>query len=157
MDCKTFKEKYDEYSYLPLPREVFDTPEWQAWKQHSFNCKECSDWSMAQELKKRNQELSDFLCVHIAYYTTKTCIEHPNYYDCSDIIIHYNKHFDEYSIAPRGGRGDNIMISHCPWCGIELPASKRDLFFDTLDALGINYPEEDAPESLLKPKWWLSL
>jgi hypothetical protein len=157
MDHKTFREKHEEYSHLPLPQDIWETPEWLEWRQHTFECKECSDWSMLKELKQRNYELSDFPCIHIAYHVTETCAEHTNYHDCSRIILSYDERFDEYSIAPRGGKGDDILISYCPWCGIELPFSKRKLWFDTLESLGINFPEDNVPERLMKSKWWITI
>lgn len=157
MDHKTFREKYREYSQLPTPREVWETPEWNEWRQHSVECQDCSNWEAEQNVKARGYKVSDFPCAHLADYVTETCLQHENRDECPDIIISHNERFDEYYIAPRGSDGGEIHILYCPWCGTELPPSKRKLWFDTLKSLGINFPDDDIPERFLKPKWWLNI
>ncbi len=109
---------------------------------------------MARQVKMRGYFASDFPCVHIAYYATEKCEQHPNYYECPDIIIAYNARFNEYAIAPRGGSGDDVIISHCPWCGQELPASKRHLWFSTLESMGLDPAVNDIPEEFTSNAWW---
>ncbi|YCA17088.1 hypothetical protein M1D72_05965 [Vibrio sp. AK197] len=47
------------------------------------------------------------------------------------------------------------MINYCPWCGVKLPESKRDLWFDTLEKLGFDDPtEQDIPEEFNTGKWY---
>ena len=64
----------------------------------------------------------------------------------SNKIIQYSDRFDEYGIVIHDGGNSSIIINYCPWCGKELPKSKRDEWFDTLEKLGfINPLEEDIP------------
>jgi hypothetical protein len=46
------------------------------------------------------------------------------------------------------------LVSHCPWCGVELPGSLRDEYFDRLDALGVEPDAPDLPLHLRSDAWW---
>lgn len=70
-------------------------------------------------------------------------------------IIQYSDRFDEYGIVIHDGGNSSIIINYCPWCGKELPKSKRDKWFDTLEKLGfINPLEEDIPIEFKSNLWW---
>lgn len=70
-------------------------------------------------------------------------------------IIQYSDRFDEYGIVIHDGGNSSIIINYCPWCGKELPKSKRDEWFDTLEKLGfINPLEEDIPIEFKSNLWW---
>ena len=73
----------------------------------------------------------------------------------SNKIIQYSDRFDEYGIVIHDGGNSSIIITYCPWCGKELPKSKRDEWFDTLEKLGfINPLEEDIPIEFKSNLWW---
>lgn len=73
----------------------------------------------------------------------------------SNKIIQYSDRFDEYGIVIHDGGNSSIIINYCPWCGKELPKSKRDKWFDTLEKLGfINPLEEDIPIEFKSNLWW---
>jgi hypothetical protein len=73
----------------------------------------------------------------------------------SNKIIQYSDRFDEYGIVIHDGGNSSIIINYCPWCGKELPKSKRDEWFDTLEKLGfINPLEEDIPMEFKSNLWW---
>ena len=73
----------------------------------------------------------------------------------SNKIIQYSDRFDEYGIVLHDGGNSSIIINYCPWCGKELPKSKRDEWFDTLEKLGfINPLEEDIPIEFKSNLWW---
>ena len=73
----------------------------------------------------------------------------------SNKIIQYSDRFDEYGIVIHDGGNSSIIINYCPWCGKELPKSKRDEWFDTLEKLGfINPLEEDIPIEFKSNLWW---
>ena len=72
-------------------------------------------------------------------------------------IIHYSKRFDEYMIRVSDNSPSGICIHFCPWCGRELPASKRRMWFDELDKLGIEYSlfdTQNIPSEYLSDEWW---
>ena len=155
MDCDGYRSNYTAYSKLPLPREIVDSPEWSEWMDHFHDCTHCFDWALAQRIKQRGFNPDEFPCVHIGNQVTIKCPDHPEPTDCPDIIIVYYAKFDEYSIAVRDGGSSAVAIRYCPWCGIELPKSKRELWFEQLDALGFDdIHADDIPPEYLTDAWY---
>jgi hypothetical protein len=62
---------------------------------------------MQIELSKRNVSVDEFPCVHIAYYSTQTCNEHPNLRECTKSVVLRTSRFDEYFISSRESTGDD--------------------------------------------------
>lgn len=86
---------------------------------------------------------------------TFSCKDHHDEFDCPDSLIRYIPKFDEYGIIIRDGGTSTIGIFFCPWCGIKLPESKRDLWFDTLEELGFDDPSEQAiPVQYESSEWY---
>ena len=84
------------------------------------------------------------------------CDIHQSKYDCPDVLINYIPEFDEYAIFIRDGGTSYSIISYCPWCGIKLPDSKRDEWFETLESLGFDDPwEQNIPEKFRSRDWYL--
>ncbi len=70
-------------------------------------------------------------------------------------LVHYSKRFDEYTLPDSDTTG--ILLRFCPWCGKKLPASKRQRWFEELDALGIAFSlfeTEQVPPEYLSDAWW---
>lgn len=70
------------------------------------------------------------------------------------VVVEYDEVFDEYSIEAPGGAGRQ-MIYFCPWCGERLPPSKRDQWFDELEAQGIDPHTDPVPEPYKTSAWRL--
>jgi hypothetical protein len=71
------------------------------------------------------------------------------------IIVKYIPKFDEYGIIVNDGGHSFIVIKYCPWCGKELPKSKRDLWFKKLENLGFDDPvNQDIPIEFKTNKWY---
>lgn len=155
MDCDDYRTKHSEYSRLPLRREVWDTPDWSAWMDHFHDCRPCSDWTLAQRIIERGFRPDGFPCVHVGNQVTTKCGEHPDPCDCPNILITYFPRFDEYSIAVRDGGTSAVAILYCPWCGVRLPESKRDRWFDELKKLGFDDPvTQEIPDEFLTDRWY---
>ena len=155
MDCTEYQTRYPDFATLPLSREVWDTAEWSEWMDHFHRCTCCFDWTLAQRIIKRGFNPANFPCVHIGNQITTTCPEHPDPCDCPDILVTYFPRFDEYSIAVRGGETAAVAIRYCPWCGVRLPESKRDRWFDELQKLGYDDPvQQDIPPEFLTDVWY---
>jgi hypothetical protein len=73
MNCLDYKAYHSKFNALPLTKEVWDTPEREAWMAHFHSCRECSDWSSYQEIKQRGFDPDKYLCVHIANQLTWLC------------------------------------------------------------------------------------
>ncbi len=88
---------------------------------------------------------------------TFDCDAHTDEYECPDSLLHYSPRFDEYGLIIHDGGTSLLVIRHCPWCGTKLPESKRDRWFDELEARGIQNPsEENAPPEYLTDAWYRS-
>lgn len=90
-----------------------------------------------------------------AYTLPHACPEMSRFVTDTQVPVSYNARFREYSLSLQGS-GGHQLIDFCPWCGAELPGSLRDAFFDEMDRLGIEYPDEDPPEPYVGDVWWRS-
>ncbi len=74
------------------------------------------------------------------------------------VAISYCPVFREYHIDLRNDIAVQ-RIRHCPWCGMQLSESLRDIFFEITEKYGIE-AISDINESTLLPKefhtdeWW---
>jgi hypothetical protein len=86
---------------------------------------------------------------------TYKCDQHQDPFSCPDNIIYYLEKFDEYGIIIHDGGQSFNCISFCPWCGSSLPESKRDKWFDELEALGFDDPsEQNIPHKYNTNAWY---
>ncbi len=86
------------------------------------------------------------------------CCKKMDYYlNCVDFkIISYIEKFDEYGIPVSDGGSSHIIISNCPWCGSRLPDSKRERWFDEIEQLGFEDPDDEKiPEKYTTSAWFL--
>jgi len=94
-------------------------------------------------------------CEEMDRAVTFTCDACSDEYECADSLVHYSARFDEYGLIIHDGGTSSLGISHCPWCGAKLPASKRDRWFQELEARGIEEPlDENAPAEYLTDAWY---
>lgn len=83
-----------------------------------------------------------------------TCNDHTDRKECPDCLLEYNGKFDEYGIIIHDGGTSVNTIQFCPWCGSRLPDSKRDRWFEELEAIGITDPQEQTiSEEYLTDTW----
>jgi hypothetical protein len=86
---------------------------------------------------------------------------------CSEMVFHindpslplsYDARFDEYFISRTGSSVQ--VLKYCPFCGGNLPPSRRDQFFDELEQQGVEFElgsdDDVLPERYRKPHWWLT-
>ena len=64
--------------------------------------------------------------------------------------------FREYGVPVRDGGSSFLEMEYCPWCGVKLPGSLREEYFDLLEKSGIPYPcpQDQLPEAMRSDKWW---
>jgi hypothetical protein len=82
--------------------------------------------------------------------------ETPDRFQCPDALIHYALKFDEYGIIIHDGGASSVQIYFCPWCGTQLPPSKRDRWFDELERQGIDPLSDSVPEPFQSDAWYKS-
>ena len=71
--------------------------------------------------------------------------------------IIFTPKFREFGISIVDGGSSKVLIQHCPWCGVELPSSLRDRWFDELEQLGLEPEDDNMPDELTSAEWWLKL
>lgn len=97
----------------------------------------------------------NFCCNEMKEKVTFHCSEHSDKYSCPDCLVDYNEVYDEYGIIIHDGGSSCIIISYCPWCGSKLPESKRNLWFEKLEELGIDDPlAQDIPIEYKNKEWY---
>ncbi|MBM4026788.1 MAG: hypothetical protein FJ280_15490 [Planctomycetes bacterium] len=83
------------------------------------------------------------------------CGQCEDSFACPDALIYYDLKFDEYGIIVHDGGESYVTIDFCPFCGSKLPQSKRDLWFERLEALGIDPWDPDArPAEFQTDEWY---
>lgn len=71
------------------------------------------------------------------------------------IPIGYDPKFGEFYIVVPESAG-YIALNYCPWCGMKLPRSLRDEWFDRIFALGLDGPEDPrVPADMHSDAWWI--
>jgi len=109
---------HPQFSQLPLSKEVWGSDEYSEWCEHMNECTNCGDWNLEQTIIKRGHKVSDYPCVHIAYHVTTTCEDHPNPWECPDILL--VKKNNDYGLPIRDGGTSYVKIQFCPWCGVKI-------------------------------------
>lgn len=66
------------------------------------------------------------------------CDRHPEPADCPDNLIFHRAGI--FGLYVHDGGGSYVSIAFCPWCGTELPKSRRE-FLESLQTQG--YPQVD--------------
>lgn len=64
--------------------------------------------------------------------------------------VRYDARFDHYWLT--AGQAKQ-QIFFCPWCGVALPGSQRDRWFDALEAEGIDPDRDPIPEHYKTGAW----
>lgn len=95
-------------------------------------------------------------CGQMRLAVEERCEQHPNRYDCPDALVDYVEKFDEYGLIVHDGGSSYVVIDYCPWCGAKLPESKRDEWFDRLEAMGLDpgIDDEEIPPEYQSGAWW---
>ena len=78
--------------------------------------------------------------------------------------VAYDPRFREYGILVFDGSNlaspgqSHVQMAYCPWCGRKLPPSLRDVWFDTLQRMGVEpdlLAENPAiPDEFRSDAWW---
>ena len=93
-------------------------------------------------------------CSDMRNALTNTCEQHAgDAFACGDMLVTYSPTFDEYSLVVHDGGASSVLIKFCPWCGTRLPASRRDAWFDEVDAQGFDSASDTLPEHFKGATW----
>jgi hypothetical protein len=100
--------------------------------------------------------MRDHCCMTMTAAISTNCALHPGRSDCPDALVAYVPKFDEYGLLIHDGGTSSVTIAFCPWCGVRLPASKRDRWFDTLERMSIDPSAGSVPLAFETDEWWAS-
>ncbi len=95
----------------------------------------------------------------------RTCSEHccnemRSYVVDRDVPVCHAPEVREYGISILDGEDSPAdddsyeTISFCPWCGAQLPEPLRELWFDRLEAMGVDAWGDDVPTAYQSDEWW---
>lgn len=99
-------------------------------------------------------EKSTDCCEEMRAALSFSCVKHPDRFDCPDVLLDYSARFDEYGLVVHDGGRSSVTIRFCPFCGAALPQSKRDLWFEALQARGIDPTGDAIPDAFRDDQWW---
>jgi hypothetical protein len=120
MHLKTYKKLHKKYSEFPLPKEVWDTPEHQAYTDAFHNDKDCQSWELKQRVKKAGINFKKYCCIDMAYQL----IEDKNAMKTGtinyDSVITQDRKGKAFGLPIHDGGSSFIKIKFCPWCGKKL-------------------------------------
>ncbi|AQR72677.1 DUF6980 family protein [Sphingomonas sp. LM7] len=64
--------------------------------------------------------------------------------------VQYDSRVDEYWVVAGSARQ---ALFYCPWCGEKLPPSKRDEWYDAVEALGLDPWQDELPQEFRSDAW----
>jgi hypothetical protein len=120
MKLEEFKKLHNKYSKLPLPKEVWDTPEYEVYANALNDNKSFYEWTLKEKLTQSEFEYKKYCCLKMADNIFESYDKNGNIeYDNPDVII--NEWEDgSIGIPIHDGGSSIIEIEFCPWCGTEL-------------------------------------
>lgn len=71
-----------------------------------------------------------------------------------EVPVRCHPPFREYGIEVLDGGTSKLTIPFCPFCGVELPPSLRDPWFDRLEGLGLEPGDPAIPPAMRTDEWW---
>ena len=70
--------------------------------------------------------------------------EHPLYYSGA---------FDEFGLK-LSSQYEYSILNCCPWCSTNLPESRRNAWYKSLESQGVDPWENEIPINYLSSAWW---
>lgn len=108
---------------------------------------------MAGRFPRHNVHMTQHCCEAMTRQVDWQCDTHADRYGCADALISFTAKFQEYGLIIHDGGSSSILISYCPWCGAQLPASQRDRWFDEMERLGIDPWTGNIPAGYQDDRW----
>jgi len=99
--------------------------------------------------------MSNFCCEKMRSQVNFLCEIHNDLSQCPDSLITYEPRFNSYGLRVHDGGSSSISIHFCPWCGVSLPHSLRERWFNELDRLGFDDPfSQEIPSEYQSDAWY---
>ena len=125
MTFEEFKILHNRFSKLPLPKEVWQSSEYEQYAEHLTNNSEFYEWTLTEKFKKAQFDFSEFCCLKMADKIFDGIDKNGEIdYDNVDVIMRKWKN-GTYGIPIHDGGSSIIEIDYCPWCGKKLNKASR--------------------------------
>jgi hypothetical protein len=158
MKCEDFKLAYQRFDAKSkvIQLRAFESIKYEDYLKHREVCPACDNWWLGEEARRREIDVSLYPCNHMAYYASPDqCDLHDDPWECTDYALVWIDMFDEYGIPIRDGGTSYYSLTFCPWCGIKLPESKRELWYQRMSEMGIDPDDEEKiPEAYQSSQWF---
>ncbi|GKQ35915.1 DUF6980 family protein [Streptomyces sp. A012304] len=92
-------------------------------------------------------------CAEMTRQLELRCPAHTDAFACPDAVVGFDARFQEYGLIVHDGGMSSVGIVFCPWCGTRLPESRRDGWFDALEARGVDPWEDEIPAEFQDGGW----
>ncbi|WP_405687834.1 DUF6980 family protein [Streptomyces sp. NBC_00057] len=97
--------------------------------------------------------MREHCCEAMERHVEWDCDVHSDPFACPDALVHFMPRYQEYGLLIHDGGSSYVELLFCPWCGVRLPESQRDRWFDELEERGIDPWEGDIPDAFLSDRW----
>ena len=108
-----FKILYKKFTTIPLPKNIWQSPEYLDYIDKINNDPKVENFFLEQELQKRRISPSKYCCVKLGYYISNS----KDLKNDPDNIIMYDPKKRSFGIPIQDGGDSYIKIYYCPWCG----------------------------------------
>lgn len=113
-------------------------------------------WLMPAPYRKPSPDRS-YCCEAMRDAVSAFCDVHADPWTCNAGTLVYNEPLDEYGIVLKDRAPEYVLIRHCPFCGGRLPESRRDEWYDALEALGfediLGLEAHELPTDFVTDAW----
>lgn len=93
-------------------------------------------------------------CRRMTEELERSCPHHETRAACPDSLVEYIAKFDEYGLIVHDGTSSIVTIAFCPWCGVQLPPSRRDQWVSEMERRGIDPWQDPIPEPFQDDAWY---
>ncbi|WP_420843170.1 DUF6980 family protein [Cryptosporangium phraense] len=71
-----------------------------------------------------------------------------------DVPLTYSAAVREVTLAIRDGGTSGIEVRYCPWCGVSLPISLREVWIEEILGMGFQPESATLPAEFRSEDWW---
>lgn len=120
MKLEIFKKLHHKFSKLPLPKELWQTDEYEKYIEALHSSKDLYEWTLVDKFTRYGFIYNKYCCLIMAdkVFDSRDSKGETKYGD-PDVIIHKWDN-NTFGIPIHDGGTSIIEINFCPWCGENL-------------------------------------
>jgi hypothetical protein len=120
MELTRFKRLHKKFSKSPLPKNIWNTSEYEGYINAIDNDKDCGEWYLKFFTRKAGIRNKEYCCLYMAYYLIEDNKSKRRKEINYDSIVTHDKKGKAFGIPIHDGGSSFIKIDFCPWCGDKL-------------------------------------